>query len=220
MKNMAYLFKITFINLTLINILSCTKDCNICTINCIDSSIIPAQNVMNSADLKRYLVRPDTFGANAIKIVPFQGYINWEGNIEVNHRSNIYTILFSNYSDTTNWQNSDNWAFRRENIIIEFDIEKSGRQKSYDEEANYKDSTLLRSIYFKVTADGDVSDANWQLDLNFESYIEITKIDKLKSSMEGNFNLYYKLQKQSTIPNIKYSNNAQFKCGYFKSSLF
>lgn len=213
--------------LFLMVLISCDKNCEIPYYDCIDYSLIPRQNVKNSKDLERYLLKEDTtyfkFGetlfATAAKVVPSQGSILWKVNNNIVFYRGKYGLSLRNYADTSDWEFNFDWAYQREIISAEFDINKFGKQKLVNEETYLFDTTLLRSKYLKAADDGDVLDAIWQIDMAHESYIEITKIDWNKMIVEGNFDLYFKIDLQSTLPKTIYSDKAHFRCGKFRAAI-
>lgn len=146
---------------------SCTKECISTFIeNCIDFSLIPSKNIEKSPDLREYLIRDDSIIASSIKLVPNQGYIYWRGNADVTIYKGRYGVTMRNYFDTLDWRNYVSWVNKRDLISLEFNINVSGKQKLFDDEMHARDSNALRGIYFKSTADGDVFDANWIIDVD------------------------------------------------------
>lgn len=189
-------------------------------IQCVDSSLIPNVNVEKSFDLIKYLVRKSKAICSAYKVVPSQGAINWNANITVyKTKNNKYALEFANYIDTPNFQNIPSFVYARE--IIGFDLGPIDTfyhilTSSYEKKL---DSNKLEVAYFKLFADGDVSDASWEEDPLKESNYKLTSIDTVSCVVEGIFNFYFKLEHQSSDSRIKYSPLAQFVCGEFKVAL-
>ncbi len=204
-----------FVNLALLS--SCTYESPTTDeFDCIDFSLIPSVNNKDSRDLKEYIIRNDSTLATAVKLVPNQGYIQWKANAGTSFYNGRNGVVLRNYVDTIDWRNLDSWVNKRDLISLEYHTVVKGRQKLVDDEAAARDSNLLRVVYFRSTADGDVFDADWQLDSAFDNFIEITKMDT--QFIEGNFNLYFKLNHQSTI--YLYAPFVQFRCGYFKAKKY
>lgn len=197
---------------------SCSKECDSTSnVKCIDFSLIPMKNIENSPDLKEYLIRDDSTISSSIKLVPNQGYIYWRANADITIYKGRYGVTMRNYFDTLDWRNYVSWVNKRDFISLEFNINVSGKQKLFDDEIHKKDTSALRGIYLKSTADGDVSDADWKIDIKSENFIEITNIDLKNKFIEGNFNLNFILNRPSTLKN--YAENVQFRCGQFKARI-
>ena len=187
---------------------SCERKCEMLSVLCIDYTLIPISNELNSPDLQKYQIRDDSSMASAIKLVPGQGYINWKANTNISINKSGYFMELRNYSDTTDWRNFRIYEYQREVIAFEFNLQSKGMQKLYDDDAHKIDTTLPRVVYFKSQSDGDIPDADWSIDNSYDSYIEIIKIDSISKLIEGNFDLYFKLTSQSTRPNVKYADKA------------
>lgn len=213
--------------IVLLIIFSCFKESSTMEADCVDFALIPSKNVKNSKDLAIYLLKEDTtyyrngdtLFASAIKLVPSQGYICWRSNNYVNIYRGNHGLVLINYADTADWKNQVSWSFMREILSVQFDINKIGKQKVVDYQTYLKDTTLLQANYSKAADGGDVVDATWKLDMSHENYIEIIHIDLKKMVFEGNFELSFKLEEQSKLPNVKYSDKVHFRCGKFKAIL-
>ncbi|HMS30753.1 MAG TPA: hypothetical protein PKD32_12945 [Saprospiraceae bacterium] len=213
--------------LLLSSLFSCTKDCTQIQNQCIDYAIIPKANVLNSGDLVSYLLKEDstyflngdTFFSEAIKLVPKQGFIPWSANcVFINNENNVNILYFTNYGDTMNWRQLLPAAYQREQIYISnFKLELRNKQKVFDEKSYNNNSFLAKSIYAKRGGHGDLFDALWEIDLEKNSSIELTKIDSLNKFIEGRFELFFKLKSQSPGSPIKYAPQAHFTCGKFRA---
>jgi len=218
-----------FILLLLIVFFRCEETCPGLNSECLDFSIIPDRNVNNSVDLQTYLLKEDssyllngdTFYTEAIKLVPKQGYIDWRANCAFFKYDGQFGLYFNNYGDTTNWHDLFIYAYQREHItIFNFNLELATKQLLVDEDTFNKNRTLAKCIYTKSAGHGDIFDAIWRADLSEESYIELTKIDSVNQILEGNFNLFFKLETQDLNHPYRYAEKAQFKCGKFKAIMF
>ena len=197
-------------------LVSCERNCEMLNTSCIDYSLIPKNNVLDSPDLQKYQIRDDSSMALANKLVPRQGHINWHSNCNIGINKSGYFLELRNYSDTTDWRNFRIYEYQREVIALECNSQSKGMQKLYDDNSHKMDSTLPRAAYFKALSDGDILDAEWSIDNSYDSYIEVIKIDSISKLIEGNFDLYFKLSSQSTRPNVNYADKAQFRCGKFR----
>ena len=210
--------------------LSCEKECALKMESCIDYNLIPEENIANSWDLQKYLIKTnstyltgkDTCFASAIKLVPTQGFIDWRSNIVMAKMKEIYYINLTNYVDTSFWINFDPWDALREYLFIEIKNLQIGKIQIYNFSMYKLDTTLNYVSYRKMGDGGDVFDAKWELDIKENNNLEITSIDTIKHIVEGNFHFYFNLIEQSRLPpswGIKYSDKVQFRCGKFKTKL-
>lgn len=200
----------------------CKKDCGeniMSNESCDTDSLVVIDS--NSLDLQKFVTRKNVsslFGqANAIKQVDKQGEIEWVGNNSIQKfPSNEYYLLITNYADTS-WVGLEYWAYQRENIGVKFDPYTLGRQVVLDENAYSKNKTLNFARY-NIWLD-DYLDASWDINLAEGSYINVVKIDQSTKIVEGEFNLYFKLKEQSSLPGVMYSDKIRFRCGKFKSKI-
>ncbi len=186
--------------------------------DCIDTAIIPQTNVPNSHDLYKYKIRNSNYYGKAIKSVPTQGYVEWNSNVCVDKFRKNYSLVFMNYADTTNWIQYTKYAYAREIIVCDINLFDTSKQFIYSDHLFNRDSTLKRGAYFKNASDGDVSDASWEIDTNYVNYIKVICNDTIKKVIEGEFEFHFRLTEQSSFfPQVKYYEQAFFKCGHYKA---
>lgn len=170
----------------------------------------------NLNDLKKYLYRTDSFYCTSIKCINKYYKVEWKGNSHFYFDSinNYYYIVNNTYSDTTNWRNLDNSTNVKESIIFKLKDLSIGKQKLYsfnNNNANYK------SIYLSMVGGGDVIDAIWHLNDNYNNIITITMIDPASNNIYGIFDCQYSIVSKSNynnhFENISF-NNAKFYSKY------
>lgn len=206
---------------TLLLLFSCKKNCDIlppldeCSLN--DLKIIDA----TCFDLKKYVIRNDSgalFGhATAIKSVPGKGEIAWISNNVIRQVNGVHYLFLSNFLDTS-WVGLEYWAFRRENIIITFNVNSETQQIIADENSYEADTSIHYGIY-RLYFD-DFPGGTWNIDLNKKSYLMITSFDEANKIVEGEFDLHFVLLGPSSVPGVVLSDSIHFRCGHFRAKVF
>lgn len=199
---------------------SCEKECEENTESCSRDALVVIDP--NSFDMQKFGFRNNEsllYGhANAIKQVANVGEIEWVANNTVRKLpSGKYYLLISNYIDTS-WYNLESWAYKRDNMIIKFNPFAYGKQALSDEDTYDQNNKLNYARYVRWL--DDYFDASWEIDLDNKSYIKVTSLDYDNKMIEGEFDLYFKMSRQSTLPGgVKYAEKIRFRCGKFKSRI-
>lgn len=193
-----------------------TDDCDMHNLKIIDPKCI---------DLSKYTIRQDTsfqYGySTCIKSILGKGEIQWTANNSIRKLIGGYYLSFSNYSDST-WRDLEYWAFLREVILIRID-KLNISKKFITNETQYKNDTSLNYGLYNKNFDDFFGEAKWEIDISKQSYLSINKIDTLNSNdiiVSGEYDLNFRLTKQSVDPKFQYEEIIRFRCGQFKVKLF
>jgi hypothetical protein len=179
-------------------------------------------NNSNSPDLQKYVIRnnPNFGSGSATKIVPNEGQISTPFNslVACYDTTNHCSLSLQNYSDTS-WVGFEHWAFQRELISVKFDGFYNGKQKILDYNA-YKSDKIVNYAAYYLWHD-DVPAAQWNINLEEDNYIIVTKLDTSTNIIEGDFSLNF--IKDGNIVSgtgLVYSNIIQFHNGKFRSKIY
>jgi hypothetical protein len=141
----------------------------------------------------------DCYLASATKAVPGLDSVVWTLN---NHATiglgmglNLYTSIVSGWF---------NYLYLREEITMGVPISVGLHP-------------LSSASYIRYLDDGDVFDAEWILDTNCSSYVEITQLDLECREVRGNFELHFILKEQSSF--FQYSERVNFLNGKFEARI-
>lgn len=189
----------------------------LCLVSCKDN------DNTNFADIElvKYLTRENIFIAAASKEVPAKPLVTWCSDAKLfDHTKNTLTVYLANYSDTLNWRQLENLANLRDLIVFSLNPNIRKRQLIVSNSSYNLDTTKLAGVYFKYTDGGDITDAVWDIDDSKDNFVQISKIDSSTDFvLDAEFDLSFKLAKQSSIPGRYYSENVRFKNGMIHGKL-
>ncbi|MBK8565046.1 MAG: hypothetical protein IPN76_17335 [Saprospiraceae bacterium] len=154
-----------------------------------------------SYDLEPFDHIQDCFLATAVKEVPGLGTADWTFNTlsTIGLNGDIMGLRFDTYADY-GFPN----VFQRELITLGIPLEQGFH-------------IINSSYYGRVTADGDVGQAAWDLDTTCISFVEILQLDLECREVRGNFELHFRLDGQNT--SAPHSERVNFINGKFEARI-
>lgn len=175
----------------------------------------------SSFDMQKFVTRNNesaAYGtAQAIKSVPAVGEVEWKANNTIIKISEDYYFLsMANYADT-GWIGLEHWAYLRDVVLVRIDPFYIGEQKILSIEEFEMDSTVNYSRYIRSL--DDYFDASWNVEEGCDSYVNVTFVDVSEGIVEGEFDLHFIIDRQSTLPGVLYAERIRFRCGKFRARI-
>ena len=144
---------------------------------------------------------PDSFLCTASKEVPGLGSINWTANTFGQIVSGKFLLTCLTYQDSID--------FEQREILGVGNIPLEVRNNILGNGTNFPFSS-----YATAVADGDLINAEWELDLEQDNYFEVIQLDTISHIVKGKFDLNFKMTRQGSFGFV-HSERINFKNGSF-----
>jgi hypothetical protein len=164
---------------------------------CDDTSVFKT-----SYDLEPFDHIQDCFLATATKEVPGLGTADWTLNVHTT--IGISTVGMGMRLETYADFGPQNFIFERELITLSFPLAEGLHP-------------INSSFYVRLADDGDVGEAEWDLDTNCTNFVEILQLDLECREVRGNFELHFILEGQSI--STPHSERVNFINGKFEARI-
>jgi hypothetical protein len=163
---------------------------------------------VNEEDLLPLYFQPDSLLCTATKEVPGLGSVPWTANsfAQIHKQKGTFIFTFITYREPVYLEVREILGFAG-NIPLATGTYKLG-------------TTTLSPLgsYATATADGDVINAVWDTDPDYDNYIEVTKLDTVSKLVHGKFDIRLIKNQQGSRGTI-HSDRINFKNGAFAARI-
>lgn len=138
------------------------------------------------------LARPDSFYYSCLKYVPSLGKgISIIGNARYHRYNDNFSLVLTNYSDTSYWESDIWWSYLNEQMGMYSCELELGKIIVGDKSVIFED--CKKGIGTMGKYSHDIPLASYDIDTSKVSWVEVTAIDSVKKVVYGKFELHFVL---------------------------